>query len=78
MSNKEIEKLSFEEALKELEDIVRKLEAGGLSLDASIENYKKGTELKTYCEKKLSEAKLNVEKIVTNAEGEIITEPMGA
>jgi len=78
MSNKEIEKLSFEEALKELEDIVRKLEAGGLSLDVSIENYKKGTELKTYCEKKLAEAKLNVEKIISTSEGEIKTESMEA
>jgi len=60
----DIKKLSFEDSLKELEDIVRKLESGGQSLDNSIEDYTRGTALKKHCEEKLNEAKLKVEKIV--------------
>lgn len=73
--NKDIEKLSFEDALKELEEIVRKLEAGGQSLDSSIEDYSRGNALKAHCEKKLAEAKLKVEKIVSAEGGKAKTEP---
>ena len=55
--------LSFEEALKELEDIVIKLEKGDISLDEAIKAYEKGSALKEQCEKRLNEAKLKVEKI---------------
>lgn len=70
----DIEKLSFEQGLKELEEIVRKLESGGQELEKSIEYYARGSELKNHCEKKLSEAKLKVEKIVSGAGGKISTE----
>ncbi len=60
----DIEKMSFEQALKELEGIVRKLETGQQELEKSIEEYERGAALKSYCEKKLHEAKLKVEKIV--------------
>lgn len=56
-------KLSFEEAMKELELIVRRLEEGGQSLEKSIEDYEKGVFLKTYCDKILKEATLRVETI---------------
>ena len=55
--------LSFEEALKELEDIVIKLEKGDISLDEAIKAYEKGSDLKEQCEKRLNEAKLKVEEI---------------
>ena len=55
--------LSFEEALKELEEIVVKLEKGDISLDDAIKAYEQGTLLKEQCEKRLREAKLKVEEI---------------
>ena len=55
--------LSFEEALKELEDIVIKLEKGDISLDEAIKAYEKGSALNEQCEKRLNEAKLKVEEI---------------
>jgi exodeoxyribonuclease VII small subunit len=74
-SSKDIEKLPFEESLKELETIVRELEAGGQDLDSSIEYYTRGTALKKHCEAKLSEAKLKVEKIIAAENSEVKTEP---
>ena len=55
--------LSFEEALKELEEIVVTLEIGDVSLDDAIKAYEKGSLLKEQCEKRLNEAKLKVEEI---------------
>ena len=55
--------LSFEEALKELEEIVVNLEKGDISLDDAIKAYEQGTLLKEQCEKRLREAKLKVEEI---------------
>ena len=62
------ESLSFEQALKELEAIVRKLETGTTDLEASINDYVRGTELKEYCQKKLDSARLRVESIIKNQE----------
>ena len=55
--------LSFEEALKELEEIVNSLDRGDVSLEAAIEAYERGSILKNQCEKRLKEAKMKVEKI---------------
>ena len=55
--------LSFEEALKELEEIVNSLERGDVSLEDAIEAYERGSILKDQCEKRLKEAKMKVEKI---------------
>ena len=55
--------LSFEEALKELEEIVVNLEKGDISLDDAIKAYEKWSILKDQCEKRLNEAKLKVEEI---------------
>ena len=55
---------SFEDALKELEAIVRKLENGSGDLESSISDYVRGTELKQFCDKKLAQARLKVESIL--------------
>ena len=73
---KEIEKLSFEEALDELERIVQKLEGGKGKLDESIIEYERGVELKNHCAKKLSEAELKVQKIVVGKDGNISAVPL--
>jgi exodeoxyribonuclease VII small subunit len=72
----EIGKLTFEEALKELEDIVRRLESGNAKLDDALAAYERGAQLKQHCEAKLREAQARVDKIVLGPDGKPTTEPM--
>lgn len=71
----EIAKLSFEEALAELEQIVRRLEGGAGKLDEAIQSYERGALLKRHCEAKLREAQARVDKIVVDPDGSVSTEP---
>ena len=63
MSNTELEKLTFEEAMQELEKLVDSLDKGDISLDEAIAAYDRGSQLKDYCQKKLHDAKMKVETI---------------
>jgi exodeoxyribonuclease VII small subunit len=65
----EIQTMSFEQALEELDGIVRQLEAGRFRLDESISAYERGAALKRHCETKLGEAKAKIEKISLAADG---------
>lgn len=78
MSDKPIKDLSFEDALAELETIVRQLESGDAPLEESITLYQRGAKLKAHCESKLKNAQLKVEKIVLEADGQASTEPFDA
>ena len=69
---KEIEKLSFEEAMEELEAVVRQLESGKLKLDEAVAVYERGAKLKQFCEQKLTEAKSKIDKLVIGKDGQII------
>jgi exodeoxyribonuclease VII small subunit len=71
---KPVDKMSFEEALAELEAIVRQLEAGEVELEQSITIYERGAALKAHCESRLKSAELKVEQIVQGASGPA-TEP---
>ncbi len=71
----DIQKMSFEDALKELEAIVRGLESGSGQLDAAIDAYERGAALKKHCEAKLREAQAKIEKITVAADGTISSEP---
>lgn len=71
----DIGKMKFEDALAELEKIVRELEDGKVELDGAIEKYERGAALKRHCEAKLAEAQARIEKITRNAGG-IIAEPV--
>ena len=71
----DIKKLSFEQALEELESIVRKLEQGEIDLDQSIAAYERGALLKSHCEAKLREAQAKVDRITQAADGSLGTEP---
>jgi exodeoxyribonuclease VII small subunit len=71
----EISSMSFEDALAELEQIVRRLEAGQVKLDEAILCYERGALLKQHCERKLNEAQQRVERIVIGADGAVSTEP---
>lgn len=62
----DIEEMNFERALSELESIVNGLESGQIDLEKAIESYTRGAALKEHCEKKLSEAKLKIEKITVS------------
>ncbi|HEV2080304.1 MAG TPA: exodeoxyribonuclease VII small subunit [Allosphingosinicella sp.] len=64
-----IQQLSFEAALKRLEEIVRKLETGEASLDDSIELYGEGDRLKQQCEARLHAAQARIEKIQFGRDG---------
>jgi len=72
--SEEIAALSFEDALRELEAIVEKLEAGNVDLEKSIEFYERGTLLKSHCEAKLTAAKSKVEKITLSTDGSVTSE----
>ncbi len=63
MSNNDIDKLTFEKAMKELEELVDSLDKGNVSLDEAIAAYDRGSQLKDYCQKKLQEAKMKVDTI---------------
>ena len=69
----DITKLSFEEALEQLEEIVSKLEDGSINLEESIEEYTRGVHLKNHCETKLKEATLKVEQITIDKDGKFST-----
>ena len=75
MAEAKLDKMSFEEALNDLEAIVRELESGQGDLDKAIADYERGTKLKDHCMKKLADARLKVEKIMQNQQGEVTTEP---
>lgn len=70
-----VTEMSFEEALAELETIVRQLEQGDVELEKSIAIYERGAELKKHCEARLKSAELKVEQIVQGSDGTPKTEP---
>ena len=65
----DIAKLSFEDALAQLEAIVRGLESGQQKLEDAIAAYERGAALKTHCEAKLAQAEARVQAIVARADG---------
>jgi len=65
----DISALSFEEALDELEGIVRSLEGGRATLAQAIEDYERGAELRRHCEQKLQEAEAKVQAVVDGPAG---------
>lgn len=61
------EKKSFEESLRELETVVKQLEEGKLALEDAIKAYERGIYLKKFCEERLIDAKMKIEKIELEA-----------
>lgn len=70
MSNKK----TFEDNLKELEEIATKLETGNLGLDEAIGEFEKGMKLSKECTKKLDEAEKRINILVENENGDVIEE----
>lgn len=67
----DITKLSFEEAMAELDKIVRQLEDGKAKLDDAIGAYERGQQLRMHCEAKLRDAQMKIEKITLSPDGKI-------
>lgn len=79
MSDTPVEEMSFETALKALEDIVTRLESADVPLEDSIALYERGAQLKAHCEARLNAAQEKVEAIRLAQSGEPAgTEPFNA
>lgn len=72
----EVAHLSFEEALAELERIVRGLESGQQKLEEAITAFERGSRLRAHCEAKLAEAETRIQAIVERADGALATRPI--
>jgi exodeoxyribonuclease VII, small subunit len=68
-TTEDVSQLSFEDALKRLEEIVRALEKGEAPLDRSIELYQEGDRLKRHCEARLKDAQARIEQIAFGSDG---------
>ena len=68
-TNNDIKTLSFETALKELEQIVARLEHGDVPLEESIQIYERGEALRGHCDQLLTQAEAKVEKIAISPDG---------
>lgn len=69
MSETPVAEMSFEDAMKELEAVVSRLESGDVPLEDSIKLYERGASLKAHCQKKLAEAEEKVAQITLDGEG---------
>jgi exodeoxyribonuclease VII small subunit len=69
--------LSFEAALRQLEEIVQRLEKGELPLEESLRLYEEGIRLSRYCHAKLEEAEGRIEQLLKDARGEARTDAAG-
>ena len=70
MSEKDVEQMTFEEALAELEGVVTRLERGDVALDESIALYERGAKLRARCQQKLAEAEEKVSRITLGEDGQ--------
>ncbi len=73
--NTDIEKMSFEKAMDELETIVSDLENGSIELEESIEKYQRGIQLKKHCDQKLKEANMKIDQIEIDKNGNVTEKP---
>ncbi|HEY4695725.1 MAG TPA: exodeoxyribonuclease VII small subunit [Candidatus Hydromicrobium sp.] len=68
-----IEKMSFEESIKKLEEIVKELEDENISLEESMEKFEMGIKLSSNCLKKLNEAEGKIEELTRSEDGKLVT-----
>jgi exodeoxyribonuclease VII small subunit len=74
-----LSEMSFEQALKALEDVVRRLETGEVPLEESIDLYERGETLRKHCQARLDAAQARIDKIVAGPDGKAAgTEPFDA
>jgi exodeoxyribonuclease VII small subunit len=76
-TGQEIGEMNFEDALRALEEVVRRLEGGEVPLDESITLYERGEALRKHCQARLDAAQARIEKIVAGEGGKAVgTEPL--
>lgn len=68
------EKMSFEESMQRLEQIIRAMERGEVALEKSLKLFQEGTQLVADCEKLLEDAQLQVKMVLTAADGSPVLE----
>src|SRR6201992_2888301 len=76
MPEDDVSQLSFEDALAELDQIVRGLEGGNLKLDAAVQAFERGVKLRRHCEAKLAEVEARVEALGQRSDGSLGTRPL--
>lgn len=70
MARKKTEPMKYEEAVERLEQVVRELERGDLSLEASLQLFQEGIELTRLCSRLLDEAERRIEKLTLDEDGQ--------
>ncbi len=76
MKQKDISAMSFEDAMKELENILNRIDMGEEPLENAVSAFERAAQLRNHCEKKLELARLRIEKVVGTSEGRVATEEM--
>ena len=71
-----IEKMSFEQSIEKLEEIVKELENENISLEESLKKFEMGIKLSSNCLKKLNEAEGKIEKLTRSKGGKLIAGEM--
>jgi exodeoxyribonuclease VII small subunit len=74
-SQKPTKELSFEQAIKQLEEIAQAIEAGKIGLEESVDQYERGMELYQHCRRILDAAEMKVEKLQAQQDGTLTPEP---
>lgn len=71
-------KKSFEQSLKQLEQIVRELESGDLPLELALKKFEEGVELSKFCSQKLEETERRITQLMQNSSGAVVEKPFPA
>lgn len=71
-------KKSFEQSIKQLEEIVQELEAGDLPLEQAIRKFEEGMELSKFCAQKLEETEQRITLLTQNDRGQAVEKPFMA
>jgi len=71
-------KKSFEQSLKQLEQIVRELESGDLPLELALKKFEEGMELSKFCSQKLEETERRITQLMQNSSGAVLEKPFPA
>jgi len=76
MARKDQKQKKFEQALEELEQVVERLESGGLSLEQSLAAFEEGVKLVKLCNQKLTEVEKKIELLVKDKDGKLQLRPL--
>jgi exodeoxyribonuclease VII small subunit len=71
-------KKSFEQSLKQLEQIVRELESGDLPLELALKKFEEGMDLSKFCSQKLEETERRITQLMQNSSGAVVEKPFPA